>query len=138
MFSYTAFEAGKLNGGCLRTVITRVVNYQIHTLLRGAMREEKNKQAYTDAHQLEPENEMHQSAISADEQQVNMRMDIHDAMAGFDQTDKDICEFLALGHSERAIAEKLGLSRYMVKQKIADIRDVFSDAGLNGWVTGAE
>lgn len=108
------------------TALTRLINYQITSLIRSRQRERDRLERYW--------HWTNQKQRMACHETFGLRADVQDALAQLSERERIVAAHLMQGESRRQIAERLGCSWRAVDRVVRRIRERFEALGLRGWV----
>ena len=114
------FDPGRANGGKEATVLCRLIDNRLISLLRSQKRCQERLQ------QLRPR-ETH-------EENISLRLDVRDVVARLSPRQQAVCRGFARGDSITQIARDLGCGRATVRRIRDCVRREFQAVGLDGRV----
>lgn len=108
------------------TALTRLINYQITSIIRSRQRERDRVERYW--------TRTNQQQRLVYEETFGLQVDVRDALTQLSERERVVAARLMQGESRRQIAEHLGCSWRAVDRVICRIHERFESLGLEGWV----
>lgn len=134
MLAEFRFDASRSNGAAHSTVMTAVIDRQLLLHLRAKRRYAKHLQSMCSRSRALLSGRPIWPHHVTPPEPVDLRLDVENAKGALCERDRQICDALSHGETQKAIAQRLGIGRDTVACAIRRIRDVFTTAGLKAWI----